>query len=329
MPVFENFPYTNFHELNLDWIMKHVKELEDEVKAFAEILENGPVADVQGKLNGTWTSLKDAQGVAKLPPASDVDFGTVKFADSATTEEPFCVIQGAGNYEKVPVLDGNDMIDSNMLPPTTNVLMNRSGNWTSVVDAQGDAQILKANQYDFGTVKVKSSTDLSAQKTELYSDGTYDTIPTLDGSGKIDADIIPDTTVTAGTYGNAPNYNDWSYYNPYGIDVDDDGRILHIHQTPLPVIRTDVYSIAPGTYTSQINFDTANSHYPWYNNAGFLNVNLYEYDTSGKVNVLKQLALGTDYELNLYEGYVVANLLVAKTNTVYVIVNGCYGRPSM
>ena len=25
MPLFNNFPYTNFHEMNLDWIMKKVK----------------------------------------------------------------------------------------------------------------------------------------------------------------------------------------------------------------------------------------------------------------------------------------------------------------
>lgn len=29
MSLFENFPYTNFHELNLDWIIKRIKELQD------------------------------------------------------------------------------------------------------------------------------------------------------------------------------------------------------------------------------------------------------------------------------------------------------------
>ena len=27
MGVFENFPYTNFHEMNLDWIVTKVKEV--------------------------------------------------------------------------------------------------------------------------------------------------------------------------------------------------------------------------------------------------------------------------------------------------------------
>lgn len=31
MPVFENFPYTNFHDLNLDWILQHLKALSDDI----------------------------------------------------------------------------------------------------------------------------------------------------------------------------------------------------------------------------------------------------------------------------------------------------------
>ena len=31
MGVFNNFPYTNIHELNLDWLIKKVKELDSKV----------------------------------------------------------------------------------------------------------------------------------------------------------------------------------------------------------------------------------------------------------------------------------------------------------
>lgn len=34
MGVFEQFPYTNFHDLNLDWILKKVKDLEQTVSGF-------------------------------------------------------------------------------------------------------------------------------------------------------------------------------------------------------------------------------------------------------------------------------------------------------
>ena len=29
MGIFENFPYTNYHELNLDWVIEKIKELEE------------------------------------------------------------------------------------------------------------------------------------------------------------------------------------------------------------------------------------------------------------------------------------------------------------
>lgn len=37
MGVFEQFPYTNFHDLNLDWILKAFRELENEVTNFVSI----------------------------------------------------------------------------------------------------------------------------------------------------------------------------------------------------------------------------------------------------------------------------------------------------
>lgn len=31
MPLIDKYPYTNFHELNLDWLLKRIKELETKV----------------------------------------------------------------------------------------------------------------------------------------------------------------------------------------------------------------------------------------------------------------------------------------------------------
>ena len=41
MALFENFPYTNLHELNLDWLIQEMKELEQKV-------QDGPVVSVNG-----------------------------------------------------------------------------------------------------------------------------------------------------------------------------------------------------------------------------------------------------------------------------------------
>ena len=34
MPLYDNFPYTNFHEMNLDWVIKSMKDLEAEWESF-------------------------------------------------------------------------------------------------------------------------------------------------------------------------------------------------------------------------------------------------------------------------------------------------------
>ena len=41
MSLFENFPYTNLHELNLDWLIQYMKDLEQKV-------QDGPVISVNG-----------------------------------------------------------------------------------------------------------------------------------------------------------------------------------------------------------------------------------------------------------------------------------------
>ena len=38
MPLFNNFPYTNFHEMNLDWVIKKVKEIDQISKTVNELL---------------------------------------------------------------------------------------------------------------------------------------------------------------------------------------------------------------------------------------------------------------------------------------------------
>lgn len=39
MALFENFPYTNFHELNLDWLLAAVKKLDGKVDEIARLEE--------------------------------------------------------------------------------------------------------------------------------------------------------------------------------------------------------------------------------------------------------------------------------------------------
>lgn len=52
MALFENFPYTNLHELNLDWLIQEMKELEQKV-------QDGPVVSVNG-LTGVVTLYRES-----------------------------------------------------------------------------------------------------------------------------------------------------------------------------------------------------------------------------------------------------------------------------
>ena len=43
MAIFEQLPYTNFHELNLDWIVEKLQELEERVAALEEEADDGDI----------------------------------------------------------------------------------------------------------------------------------------------------------------------------------------------------------------------------------------------------------------------------------------------
>ena len=61
MALFENFPYTNVHELNLDWLIEYMKQIEAEV-------QDGPVVSVNGQ-TGVVTLYQEAQ--VQLPDITD------------------------------------------------------------------------------------------------------------------------------------------------------------------------------------------------------------------------------------------------------------------
>lgn len=62
MGLFEHFPYTNFHELNLDWIIQAVKDLDEKVNSIEDRIYNKAKAytDEQvGQLRNDFNELED------------------------------------------------------------------------------------------------------------------------------------------------------------------------------------------------------------------------------------------------------------------------------
>lgn len=61
MSLFENYPYTNLHELNLDWLIQEMEDLK-------ELVQDGPVISVNGQ-TGVVTLYQEAQ--VRLPDVTD------------------------------------------------------------------------------------------------------------------------------------------------------------------------------------------------------------------------------------------------------------------
>lgn len=303
MAVFEQFPYTNFHDLNLDYILKQVKEMQEKIDEFTELLATGPVVDVKTNINGTSTSIKNGSGIATLPAASDTTAGVINLD---LISDDVVRISGAETVE-VPVLTGGK-IDESQLPPT----------------------VEPATASISGTVTLEESTDgikIKGAGSTLEA-AKLSSVPVLDANGDIDAAVIPATGVTAGSYGTDPNtYDAASHYVIFGAVVDAAGRITNIQQNPIPIIRTDIGTIPAGSYSQSIYFDVNNANYPWYNNACFANVGVYQQMTDSKgTTYLQALVHGTDYNYTIYAGYLTVILTAAKTSPVYIFVNGSYGR---
>lgn len=129
MGLFEQFPYTNFHDLNLDWIIKALKDLDKKVDTIEERITeaakvyvdarikefvDGPMQDMQNQINALDTEMDTFQAsinkqFANYTAATDkklADFQTLVNAqivllrnDLANAKAEFqTLIDGANNY---------------------------------------------------------------------------------------------------------------------------------------------------------------------------------------------------------------------------------------
>lgn len=129
MGLFEQFPYTNFHDLNLDWIIKALKDLDNKVDTIEERITeaakvyvdarikefvDGPMQDMQNQINNLDTEMDNFQAsvnkqFANYTAATDkklADFQTLVNAqivllhnDLANAKAEFqTLIDGANSY---------------------------------------------------------------------------------------------------------------------------------------------------------------------------------------------------------------------------------------
>ena len=89
MALFENFPYTNLHELNLDWLINEIKKI-----------ESNQVLSVNGQ-TGEVILYQDAQML--LPSVTDDHWSIGRMTDGTYRGIMF------GNDDKAYIVHGNLM----------------------------------------------------------------------------------------------------------------------------------------------------------------------------------------------------------------------------
>lgn len=153
MAFFDKFPYTNFQELNLDWILTKVREIQtdiDEINAWKETISaqiNSQISDLINQVNTEFNQLK-----------TDIE---KEFSDYRTeTDAKFASLTDAVNA-RLTAFDGRiaDIesklhdIENNLpiLVHVTNPFTGMSDSIQNVINALADTQrgdALTASAYD-------------------------------------------------------------------------------------------------------------------------------------------------------------------------------------
>ena len=164
MAFYDKFPYTNFHELNLDWILTKVRELQtdiDEINAWKETFSaqiNAQISNLISEVNEEFTQLKADIEKEFTDYRTETD---AKFeAQQAETNRQFALLTAAVNA-RLTAFDGRiadiesklHNIETNLptLVHVTNPFTGMSDTIQNVINALADAQrsdALTASEYD-------------------------------------------------------------------------------------------------------------------------------------------------------------------------------------
>lgn len=164
MAFYDKFPYTNFQELNLDWILSKMKELEeniDEINSWKETFSaqiNSQISDLINQVNTEFNQLKTdiAKEFTDYRTETDAKFE----AQRAETDRQFASLTDAVNA-RLTAFDGRiadiesklSDIENNLptLVHVTNPFTGMSDSIQNVINALADTQrsdALTASEYD-------------------------------------------------------------------------------------------------------------------------------------------------------------------------------------
>ena len=164
MGLYEHFPYSNYHELNLDWLLSKVKEIQtdiDKINAWKETFSaqiNSQISDLINQVNTEFNQLKTdiAKEFTDYRNETDAKFE----AQREETDKQFASLTDAVNA-RLTAFDGriadieSKLLDiENNLPTlvhVTNPFTGMSDSIQNVINALADTQrsdALTASAYD-------------------------------------------------------------------------------------------------------------------------------------------------------------------------------------
>lgn len=320
MALFEQFPYTNFHEMNLDWIVKSMADLVEEWENFGTNVtataQSGATADVtitgdfQTGLNFDFTLPQGATG----PQGPEGPTGP---AGQDGQDGNTNVYTGVGHVSGTTLIidtDTRDYVGDNytmIFVRLADALPTIMGLYTVAVDA-GDSHSLSLSESTPASVK----TSFIAGEVIMigWNGGTYYTLVSSETAS------LPNSGVTAGTYGTETSSATTQYSVPT-FTVDNKGIITSAGTVVTTYACKGTYStIAVGNNTAYLT-GSATAINP---NAISVFVTVYTLSGSNKVVVPQ-----SNYTVTVGSSSITVTLNSAATVTTYVCMWGFYGNNVM
>lgn len=233
MGLFENFPYTNFHELNLDWIIKTVQELGNDVRNFESQMQEYVYTYLNKWVNDNFLDVASLTGgsvnIAAFAPHAD---GKTDDSEAFNRAINFC------NLHQVDLA----------LNPSTYYIKSPLNNMTRSVDGHG------------ATIKAGSATSAGTAIFNMEADSANYTVAagSFKASGVTDSRLFGKvfhvvSDVDIGERGSSGYHK----YAEQTITTDGLGNITNADLGFSPVTSCDVLACrtaTEGRYFKNINF---------------------------------------------------------------------------
>lgn len=222
MALFENFPYTNLHELNLDWVVKEIQDLKE-----------GQVLSVNGQ---TGDVILYQDNDILFPAVTDSHWSMVRSADGTTRGIMF------GNDDKAYIVHGSTMEQiysaSNQPPYPVESVNGKTGAVSLFTDNNGVVSFPAVTDPDIEGIIIGRSLNGQALYLKLNDDGTASITK---GANEENIYTTADTELNvfpipeAGTTETGTNNKQWGVVRE--VNSGDIGLLFNLGETPEVYIR--------------------------------------------------------------------------------------------